>query len=110
MKDENSKKSLLKSVFSLDSVVHLCNNICLSIVNSTALTSGVDLFTTFAALTKSEMHGDRIIDGIDFSEVLLGKKKTRSGRCCLITSTKNCMRSGKDRGKHILLPMHLIRQ
>lgn len=43
-------------------------------VTSIALTSGVDLFTTFAALTKSEMPGDRIIDGIDFSEVLLGKK------------------------------------
>lgn len=42
-------------------------------VTSTSLTSAVDLFTTVAALTKSELPKNITLDGVDISHVLFGK-------------------------------------
>ena len=45
---------------------------------SNELVHGVDLFTTLAKLTGAQIPSDRIIDGLDQSDFLLGKKETSS--------------------------------
>ncbi len=47
--------------------------------SSDEIVHAMDLFPTIAAITKSKMPQDRIIDGIDMSQFFLGKKET-SGR------------------------------
>jgi len=42
------------------------------------LVHGVDLFTTLAKLTGAQIPTDRIIDGVDQSDLFLGKKETSS--------------------------------
>jgi len=47
--------------------------------SSDEIAHAMDLFPTIAAITKSEVPQDRVIDGIDMSDFFLGKSK-KSGR------------------------------
>ena len=48
-------------------------------VSSDEIVHAMDLFPTIAAITKSELPNDRVIDGIDMSDFFLGKSE-KSGR------------------------------